>query len=67
VEVFGGRHGFLRQFRWTPQDGPPVTQIQLYYVDEGRGFTATATTPSESFPDLELLLRQTLLGLRLNA
>ena len=65
VEIFGGRTGYLRHFQWTPPDGEPVTQLQLYYAQNGRGYTATATTPATAFPARELLLRQILLGLRI--
>jgi hypothetical protein len=46
--VFGNRHGFLRRFQWTPPDGVQVT-LQLYYVEDGRGYTSTATSPSSEF------------------
>jgi hypothetical protein len=58
VELFGGRKGYLRAFEWRPPDGEPVTQIQIYHASGGRGFTATATTPSARFPEKEFLLRQ---------
>jgi tetratricopeptide (TPR) repeat protein len=58
--MFGGREGYIREFEWTPPDGVPVTQIQLYYTEAERGFTATATTPSSHFPAVELELRQLL-------
>lgn len=45
TRVFGGRDGYIRRFGWQPPDGVPVRQIQVYAVEEGRGFTATATTP----------------------
>ena len=44
-----GRPGFARTFTWTPPDGVRVTQIQHYVVVDGRGYTATATTPSTLF------------------
>jgi hypothetical protein len=56
--VFGGRPGYLRHFEWTPPEGERVTQIQLYYAANGRGYTATATTPSSSFARFELDLRR---------
>src|SRR4051794_13693233 len=37
VTIFGGQPGFQRHFEWTPPNGPPVTQIQLYYAELGRG------------------------------
>lgn len=41
--------GFLREFSWTPPDGVPVRQVQVYAVRRGRGFTATATTPESMY------------------
>jgi hypothetical protein len=38
-----------RIFDWRPPDGVPVTQIQIYYVVAGRGYTSTGTTPSTNF------------------
>jgi hypothetical protein len=66
TEVFGGRRGWLRQFAWRPPDGVPVEQLQLYYAENGRGFTATATTPSSTFPELEAELRKILAGLSID-
>lgn len=63
ITLFGGRSGYLRRFEWKPQDSARVTQIQLYYVENARGYTATATTPSDGFAERELLLREILLGL----
>jgi hypothetical protein len=62
VEIFGGRSALMRKFQWTPQDGAPVMQLQLYYTERGRAYTATATAPAESFPARELQLRQILWG-----
>jgi hypothetical protein len=47
--VFGERQGFLRRFQWMPPDGVQVTQMQLYYVEDGRAYTCTATSPSTKF------------------
>jgi hypothetical protein len=44
-----GRHGFIRVFEWQPPDGVRVSQIQMYYAESGRGYTATATSPSTQF------------------
>lgn len=63
ARVFGGQPGFIRRFSWTPPDGVPVTQIQLYYAETGRGFTATATTPSAQFDRFESTFRQLLASL----
>ena len=39
-QVFGGRDGHFLRFEWTPEDGEPVTQIQILCVVAGRGYTA---------------------------
>lgn len=41
--VFGGREGFRREFTWVPPDGVRVFQTQVYWVNAGRGYTATST------------------------
>jgi tetratricopeptide (TPR) repeat protein len=64
-ELLGGKTCWLRHFQWTPSDGVPITQIQLYYAEDAHGYTATATTPTSQFPRLELQLRQLLGGLLL--
>jgi hypothetical protein len=53
ARVFGGRSGYIRRFGWSPPDGVPVRQIQVYAVEEGRGFTATATAPLHAAPGFE--------------
>lgn len=55
-----GRQGFLRVFEWSPPDGVPVTQMQMYYAEDGRGYTATATTPSTKFARFEQIFGQIL-------
>ena len=64
--MLGGRQCYVREFEWKPQDGVPVTQIQLYYTEDGRGYTATATTPSSHFPTVAVELRQLLSGLTID-
>ena len=61
--LLGGRRGYRRHFEWTPPDGVAVTQIQLYFAENSRGYTATATTPSTNFENVEAELRQILAGL----
>ena len=36
---------WFRRFQWCPPDGPEVEQFQVYWVDRGRGYTGTATSP----------------------
>jgi hypothetical protein len=64
--VFGGRSGLIRRFRWVPDNAGPVTQVQIYHVDGGRGYTATATTPTAGFAEFELELMDILDGLRID-
>ncbi|MCB0880015.1 MAG: DcrB-related protein [Thermoleophilia bacterium] len=66
ARMLGGKQGYIRRFEWTPPDGVAVTQIQLYYAEEGRGYTATATTPSTQFERFEMQFRQLLGGLALD-
>jgi hypothetical protein len=67
TDLFGGQSGFVRKFEWTPPDGEQVTQIQIYYVESGRGYTATATTPTISLHKFESVLLDTLRALTLAA
>jgi hypothetical protein len=67
VDIFGGRLGFQRIFEWTPPDGIPVTQMQLYHVVPGRGYTATATTPSNRFSDFKDVMLGILMSLKIES
>ncbi|MDT7788918.1 MAG: hypothetical protein QOF58_7337 [Pseudonocardiales bacterium] len=51
---------WLREFTWTPEGRSPVTQLQVYALLEGRGYTATATTPSEDMDELRNVLTDVL-------
>lgn len=53
TQAFGGLPAWRRRFTWTPPDGREVTQVQVYAATEGRGYTATATSPSVSFTSYE--------------
>jgi len=55
-----GVTGFEQVFEWDPKDGPPVKQIQQYYAEDGRGYTATATARLADFKELEPQLRDVL-------
>jgi hypothetical protein len=63
--ILGGKPGYLRTFSWTPDKGENVTQIQLYYAEGGRGYTATATTPTSQFARYEQQVRACLDSLKL--
>ena len=65
ITLASGTPGLLRRFRWTPEEGGPVTQLQLYAVEEGRGLVATAAAPADSFAGLEPMLHELLRGLEL--
>jgi hypothetical protein len=56
MQMMGRRQGCLRRFEWSPPEGVPVTQLQLYYVEDARGYTATATTPTTNFPTVDAIL-----------
>lgn len=62
----GGHDGYFRRFEWSPPDGVPVMQVQLYLVLDGRGFTATATTPSTQFERFANVIEDIILGLALD-
>lgn len=49
----------------SPAGRVPVTQFHACGVDAGRGFTATATTPSANFSQIEGILREVLMGVML--
>ena len=63
ADLFGDHMGVRRRFEWRPKDGVPVTQIQIYLALPGRGYTATATTPSTQFEEYELTLLDIIEGL----
>jgi tetratricopeptide (TPR) repeat protein len=64
TELFGGLQGYERLFAWTPPDGEPVTQMQYYATENGRGYTATATTETKNYDDLRVTLQQAMRTLR---
>ena len=66
MRMLGGRDGFLNRFEWQPPGSPRVTQIQIYYVEDGRGYTATATVPTENFPRWSKALTAILDNLRID-
>jgi tetratricopeptide (TPR) repeat protein len=64
--AFGVSGGYLRSFEWTPDDGKRVWQTQIYYVENSRGYTATATTPADNYREVAIMLDQVLRNLRLD-
>lgn len=63
--VEGG--GWRREFTWHPKDGEPVTQIQVYAVRPGRGFTATATTLTSDLENFYTVLSDVLSAIVIDA
>jgi hypothetical protein len=63
TQLADGTPALMRRLEWTPEEGEPVTQIQLYSAGGGRAVTATGTTLSASFRQFELELEQLLLTL----
>lgn len=63
--VFGAGTGYVRRFQWTPPDGEMVTQVQIYFAENGRGYTATATVPSDDYERYEVAILEVLSRLRL--
>ena len=57
MALFGDQSGYERRFSWTPPDGVRVHQIQIYFSQAGRGYTATATTPATQLDRYEAELR----------
>lgn len=62
-DLVGVGSGFKRMFSWVPPDGVPVTQVQIYAVRDGRGYTATATAPSDQFYTIDQILLHALRNL----
>lgn len=67
AQILSGRRGYIRLFEWTPPDGVPVTQVQLYYAENSRGYTATATTPTSEYDRFKSQLHQLLNALMIEA
>lgn len=49
ITAFGGRSGWLRRFEHEPDPGRTIVQLQIYCIDAGRVYTATATASGEDF------------------
>ena len=60
AKVFSGKPGYLRHFEWTPKDGVPISQTQLYYAEGGRGYTATATATKQDYAAEASILNEVL-------
>ena len=61
-EVSGatGERALLRRFRWTPEGGDAISELQLYSLAAGRGICATASALESDLPSLEAQLREVL-------
>jgi hypothetical protein len=64
--TLGVTPALLRRFRWTPEAGDTLTQLQLYAVEGGRAILATATAPADAFEGLEPVLLELLYGIELS-
>ncbi len=62
--AFGTPDGWMRVFRWSPANGTPTFQMQIYAVVAGRGCTATATTSQWQEARHRTLLAAVLAGVR---
>lgn len=67
MDAFGGADGWLRRFEWEPERNLRITQLQVYCVNQGRAYTATATTESEHFDQHQAELIQALYSLTIEA
>ncbi len=66
MRMMGGRPGYVRRFAWEPPEEAEVTQVQLYYAENSRGYTATATAASTNFAAVESLLVEILENLTIS-
>ena len=65
MNVFGGRPGWLRRFEWEPEPGLSITQLQAYYTEGERAYTATATAETKDFEQCQRDLIDVLMSLEL--
>lgn len=65
AKMFGGRDVLLRRFEWIAPVDMRVAQVQIYYVEGGRGFTATATVEEGRLEQFQSSLAEIMAGLRL--
>lgn len=66
TRLLGDRSGYLRRFRWHPPDDRPVLQMQTYYVENGRGYTSTATLVASAI-EHEATAVEVLLSIRVDS
>lgn len=63
--VLGGSPCLVRQWRWQPEVGREVMQLQAYIIGDGVAHTLTATWPAEDDDVLRPVVDQVLAGTRL--
>lgn len=56
MSLNGRYDGFVQVFEWTPDNGERVRQMQFYYVNNSRGYTATATARKQDYEEQEMEL-----------
>ena len=65
AEMFDGRQGYLRRYELTGPGTSPMTHIELYCVEGGRAYVATAMMPVSESDSPEWDMRRILAGLRI--
>lgn len=63
LSLRSGVDGLLRRLRWQPDDVAPVDQLQLYCVVGERGYTVTATAPTDDFERYRSMFGEIIEGL----
>jgi hypothetical protein len=67
VVLGSGHEAVWRAFSWVPPDGVSVTQLQVYVADRGRGYTATGTTPTNNWNQVEAVFHRMVSSLSFGA
>jgi hypothetical protein len=66
AQAFGNEQGYVRRFQWRNKEiAEDIILIQVYYVENGYGFTATAGARASNFEKLKPQLQQILDNLRI--
>lgn len=66
AQVFGNKQGYVRRFQWRSKEiAEEVILIEVYYIDKGYEFTATAAARASNFEKLKPQLQRILDNLRI--